>query len=239
MKIISKFKDYYDFVAGVDTDSIIIYPRQFQKIIEAEEYNIIQSKQPHEITKFFKCEKKINTKLFFNVHKLNSSMDYNHGFVPRELGEFIFLSFCGKDYNIFKTIKNEYIYTLEEFIEKVDPKKELRFVKDYGKTWGYYEKHKNEFFIPSITKNNDLLNCPIVISYEHVIYPTPFHGQYVNQRLMDIQFNKVLNPRECYQHLYNWISEHKPEVSIPNSPDDMARYEAKGFDKKTSFRNTK
>lgn len=235
MKIISKFKDYYDFVAGIDKDSLIIYPRQFQKIIDEKDYDLKKSKFPHEITKFFKCEEKIIDKLIFNSYKIGNFNEYDHGYIPEKFGQFIFLSFCGINYNIFRTVKNEYIYTLEEFIEKVDPKKELKFTINYGKNFGWdkYEK----FFEPLKTKNNDLINSPIAISYKSITIEGRYlHGEYINQRLMDIQFNKVFTPTQCYQKIYNWISEHKPEALIPNSPDDMARYESKGFDKKTSFR---
>ena len=56
----------------------------------------------------------------------------------------------------------------------------------------------------------------------------------LNPKLVDISFNKIVSPTEAYQEIYNWIPYIEPE--LPGPPEDMDRYIAKGFDKKTSFR---
>jgi hypothetical protein len=56
----------------------------------------------------------------------------------------------------------------------------------------------------------------------------------LNPNLSEIDF-KLIKPERIYQSIYNFIEYVEPS-NLPGSPDDMTRYEAKGFDKKTSFR---
>lgn len=133
----------------------------------------------------------------------------------------------------------------EDVIKKITPKKsrwDKWRSKDYEKwTWGrsplkdmlhfkkidwVRDRHTKE---PIKTNLNKLYDSPLVF----IKYPN-FLDMTVNPKLSDFGFNKVLSPTETYQDIYNWIPYNEPEV--PSSPTDMNRYEAKGFDKKTSFR---
>lgn len=50
-------------------------------------------------------------------------------------------------------------------------------------------------------------------------------------------FGKIKSAEEVYVYVDNYIQPK--QVEIDNNPDNMIRYEQKGFDKKTSFRNIK
>jgi hypothetical protein len=49
MKIISKYKDYYDFVVH-DPDSHIIYERKNQRVVDQEVFDIIKSEKATAVT---------------------------------------------------------------------------------------------------------------------------------------------------------------------------------------------
>lgn len=244
MKIISKFKDYYDFIAGHDSDSLLSYPRQFLGVVNEKNYKDIKEHNPIGIRNLVEYPQEVLDKIKFKSYDyLRSSYRYSSSTIPEEKGFWIFLAFCGTEYNIFRTSNGEYIYSIEEFIEKVDPKKELYFTKSYGNSSTYYEslgrENLTEYFKPKSTNINELLNCPVLVYYPTITCALSLYGYYINQRLLDLQFNKAIPPMECYQTVYNWISAHKPEAPIPNSPNDMNRLESKGFDVKKSFRHRK
>jgi hypothetical protein len=221
MKILSKFKDYYDFV--VDSDYNTIYERHTKKYVD--KFHVINFKRRNELSLIAKhipidplLEKKLNWKGYsapfgFWYRKTKH--------IPDELGEFISIAFCDKLYPIFKTKTNQYIFTAEDFNDKLNQDNKL-YLSD---------KFINEKFLSVECKNNIILNCPIVLrDLDEMVF---------NPKLSDYGFQKLFTPTQCYQELYNWFSLHKKEPHIPSSPDDMNRYEAKGFDKKTSFRNIK
>lgn len=70
------------------------------------------------------------------------------------------------------------------------------------------------------------LKCPIILKYwnENVEFPI----------LKNLGFDKIFTPQEAYLALDEFLSYKEPEIS--KNPTDMNRFEAKGFDKKTSFR---
>ena len=52
--------------------------------------------------------------------------------------------------------------------------------------------------------------------------------------LKNIGFNKVMSAKEVYIAIENYIS--KKDIEMDSNPDNMIRYEQKGFDIKKSFR---
>jgi hypothetical protein len=228
MNILSKHKDYYDFVAGYDTDPVITYVRPFKKIV---------SKSYYERLKFQNDLASMNSS--YPIDNIESFVFYL-GFddireIPGDFGKFISLAFCNTLYNIFVTSQGEYIYTIEDFIAKVDPKEKLTFTQQYGKL-SYNTKF--EPFTLTQTDINKKLGTPVVADFVST-KDNLLSGIYINPKLSDLHFAKVKPATTCYQEIYNWLSDQKPDILMPSSPDDMSRYESKGFDKKHSFRNTK
>jgi hypothetical protein len=134
---------------------------------------------------------------------------------------FFWWTFCGTRYLIYRDTQGGFHYSGEELLKD---KKVFKY--DFNK------RNLLEQFTPKDTNINKLLNCPVVLR-------NPAGEIINNPRLTDIHFQSFMTATDCYQTIYNWLSANLPEVKIPNSPDDMHRYQAKGFDKKTSFRNIK
>lgn len=106
-------------------------------------------------------------------------------------------------------------------------KNKFDLIRDYYKPIVFTDKyvwlkHKiDEFRIKK--------DYPIVLSYYSKDYPY--------YPLNKLDFVKVMEPEEIYKMLENYISYKEPILNL--DPDDMLRFESKGFDKKTSFRKHK
>lgn len=233
MRILSPFKDYYDFVVS-EPDNKKVYIRETKNVVfEESVYNefkdrTILSPVPYDdITRHGRGD---HTEMFDN------------GFIS-------ILAYCDKLHYFLQY--NRLIYwdfkdIPEDVAKKIAPKRsrweKWKDIDNYDNwIWGrtplkdifYHEKidwvrdrHTKE---PIKTNLNKKFGSPLVF------FKTPsFRDIVLNPKLVDIGFNKVLSPTETYQDIYNWIPYNEPEV--PSSPNDMSRYEAKGFDKKTSFR---
>ncbi len=217
MRILSKFKDFYDYVV-TEPDNKKMFLRDTTLI------------EPDNARKLY--------------HKYGQSMQFNPKHI--DAGFISVLAFCDKFHKYFQyenLIYWRYEDIPEEIIKKITPRsKWWKIENDYEhrfwgrdalndmlhyKTLGWVcDRHTKE---PIKTDFNKVFNSPIVF----VALPD-YNKIIVNPKLNDFGFNKVISPTEAYQDIYNWIPYNEPEV--PKSPDDMSRYEAKGFDKKTSFR---
>lgn len=188
MKIISNFKDYYDYLTGIyGIDPKVVYERKL------EVYN------------------------------------------PSDI---MYLSVLGKKY-LYVRHNNKVYITLEE-LKDLYKKKDLdKLDKDYIKKY-LKGDNKNEWWIkdnfindyPSSEANNKTGKPVLAHTYK-------WNDEYLNDwsvcRLKDFQFNRILSAEEIFLQLTDWLSYKEPEIKTP--PEDMNRFESKGFDKKTSFRN--
>lgn len=210
MKIISKFKDYYDFAAGHDPDPRKVFVRHKQLLDVQDHYEYK--------TLFYSLQ----WALSFNSSRKGK---YYIGAVV----------FCDVLYQyLFNPETNNYYYRDEDITEDViagfdalyPDAKRLR-VK-YNKP---FELLKDPFDY-SCTKWKN----PYPILYSHI--NEKGEEEYViNGPLVDIKFGTLKTPQEAFQELYNWIEFVEPETD--SSPTNMDRFTSKGFDKKTSFRNIK
>lgn len=232
MRILSKFSDYYDYVV-IQPDNKKMYIRDTKTVVYSED----EHKKAPERT-FLSPE---SYHITYTRLKRDNTESFEGGFIS-------ILAYCDKMHYYFQY--NNLIYwnyedIPEEVIKKITPKKGRwwRFDNDnYEKySWGrsplrdmlhfkklgwVLDRHTKEQLKTELNKRYD---TPLVL------IKTPNYLDIVlNPKLSEIGFNKVLTPTETYQDIYNWIPYNEPEV--PKSPDDMNRYEAKGFDKKTSFR---
>lgn len=206
MKIISKFKDYYDYLSGIyGVDPLITYNRN-----------------PHYDSFGKSC---------------NGFIDYFSNNTYRLIQYRVFYV-CDKTYGIVY-YNNQIYYTFEE---------QLHLYQNLKNSYNYYDKHefysflglvygykeygfKKSKFVPSFQSNNlnKKYNCPIIISSNG-----NGNGLYFNQRLSDYKFNRIISDKDLYLQITDFLS--KKDIEMPSNPDDMIRYEEKGFDKKTSFR---
>lgn len=225
MKIISPFKDYYDFVAGHDDDATITYERVTKTAITQIQYDSLNDLTKR---KFFVFEDKIE-KYPFNL--IGNNFMWNKKKKKyinlSDFGYFYRIYFCDKIYLFFKTKSGELITDLNEFKEYVNPNQSNQF--SYSAISNYSKENLFDVFETNLNKK---LNSPI-------IWINQCNQLFLNPKLSELDFVKYFSATACYQAVYNWLSENKPQIDIPSSPDDMDRYQSKGFDKNTSFRNIK
>lgn len=217
MRILSKFKDFYDYVV-TEPDNKKMFLRE---------------------TIVLEPEKARDLKIKYGNTILLNEKNIDAGFIS-------VIAFCDMLHLYFQyenIIYWKYEDIPEDIIKKITPrskwwkiennyedrwwnKNTLNDMLHYKKLGWVCDRHTKE---PIKTNLNKVYNTPIVF----VAHPN-YTKIIVNPKLIDLGFNKVITPTEAYQDIYNWIPYNEPEV--PKSPDDMGRYEAKGFDKKTSFR---
>lgn len=208
MKIISKYKDYYDYLSGIyGVDPLITYNRN-----------------PYYYG--------------WNDNKIDGFLPNFNGNNTYNPFQYRIFCICGKIYGIVYH-KNKSYYTYEE---------QFNLYKNIEKNYRQYERHEfysflkivygykeynfsNLKFIPTFqsTNINQKYNCPVII-----LPGINMNNLYFNQRLSDYKFNKIISDKDIYLQITDFLS--KKEIEMPSDPNDMIRYEEKGFDKKTSFR---
>lgn len=226
MKIISKFKDYYDFVAGYDTDPRKVYIRM-PEIVELLKWERQGNIKRHllEVTKEIKGTLTINYYLSSGgVWFCDQFFEYIHS---RKLGQYYY-----RFEDIPERIRSLYDYRdrrwrKKKYVPKEGLSNHLANVFDRDGRRTRWRKEVNYWQMELNTENN----APVIYSV------LDEHGnsfRITNGSLEDIQFGKIKLPQEAFTELYNWIPYHEPKM--PDDPTDLSRFESKGFDKKTSFR---
>jgi hypothetical protein len=231
MRILSPFKDFYDYVI-VETDNRKFYLRETKEVVYSE---LEHKKSP---------EKTVLSPLTYD--QVNGMRVKGlHAF---EKGYFGVVAFCGR-LRSFLVYGDDLYWHYDDVPENtIKTLQKLAKTKwnswdspTYDKSWAWgrdplkdmlrykkidwvMDRHTKEH---SHTNLNKIFNAPVIVM-------TGVRNITLNPKLSEIGFNKAITPTEAYQDIYNWIPYNEPEV--PSSPDDMSRYEAKGFDKKTSFR---
>lgn len=232
MRILSPFKDFYDYVVS-EPDNKKFYLRETKDVVFNEDDH---KKNP---------ERTILSPISYEKLK-ETRMKFLH---PFDKGYFSVVAFCGK-FRSYLIYENVLYWHYEDIPEKIIKKLQnqdngrwesykseeyerygwgqnpLRDMLRYKKIGWVMDKHTKE---PMNTNLNKIFDCPVLI-----INNASVRNIVLNPKLNELSFNKTITPTEAYQDIYNWIPYNEPEV--PKSPDDMSRYEAKGFDKKTSFR---
>lgn len=227
MKIISpRFKDYYDFIAGYDEDPRKVYVRNVEQ---------------HRIGDF--CNSK-NIALHIPQDIVIKKNGIAYGSDRKLL--FGAVAFCNQ-WMPFVTddLKNVYYYTFEsvpeDIINKLFKKVQEKWWHSSGldivkRHFGIKNKHEYSSTVANISKDKDirsrlnrLVKSPIIIINKGMVI--------ISGRLEDIHFAKFKTAQEVFTDIYNWIEY--PEPKMPDGVHDMQRFEGKGFDKKSSFRNIK
>lgn len=185
MLIISKFKDYYDYLQGIyGIDNKKVLDRTSIPNSYVQEYISIKNKE--------------------------SLFHY-----PEEI-----LYFCGDVYKLYCKANYQYLWGND---------RTSRFSRDYG--WITRDSFDIVYEDDTIVWIKD--TKPVNDKNKKIDLPY-FVKDGTMPVLKHLYFDKVLPPDECYRQIEQYISYKEPE---PNTdPNDMNRYEGKGFDKKTSFR---
>ena len=216
MRIVSSFKDYYDFPTsfyGVDEKRVFVRTRE---TLEPPQ------KAPYWDTG--KCKK---------IGDIDSPIEViDKDGLPRypRIGWFFTVVFCDKLYQgYWSDLKKKAIYEVKDL-----PEPALKTITETTPRWYRHRVKPEDYFIPEPTNINKLIGSPVM-----VISPSNHDkrpgGHVKNDTLANYQFGQMIPPTRAFQEVYTWIGYKEPEM--PKDPKDMYRFEAKGFDKKTSFRH--
>jgi hypothetical protein len=218
MKIVSSFKDYYDFAAGYDTDPRKVFVRQKQ----ITNYNTFKEQS----------DEKGWVASIINQHT-SLTQNYYKGLVI----------FCNNFYDYFYDANTNIYYTQYQSIPAAVVEDFNSYKNSYSKLKVFFfnsidiEQHKRTAWGDhrQVFENaSKIIGAPILYTQIN----KDFTEEYIiNGCLNDIKFGAIKLPHEAYQELYNWIEFKEPETDT--SPENMSRFESKGFDKKTSFRKIK
>jgi hypothetical protein len=223
MKIVSPFKDYYDFVAGYDTDPRKVFVRGGESYSEGEDklpghsiFSIVQQhthlvKWPAKNRAWFQGLVLFCNKAYPYIQDLVSSTVYwSYADVPEEEQQAIDAAMDAARYGYERLFLH------------------FRTVERTATRFGLNETDRYE---QQGTFNTDY-KAPIVFSAYDAVRGKPRY--WVNGKLGDLEFRKIVPPQEAYTTIYNFLPSDAPP--LPTDPTDMQRFENKGFDKKTSFR---
>lgn len=211
MKIISKYKDYYDFLQGVNgIDEKIVLDR----------------------TEFHVTEKLISEDSFFRFHICGYKIEglYRKGkfLYGKELEQYHiqknrFFSkdnqdeyYCIKDSKSYGGNTIDVLKEPKKLEDGKNPNEYLNCPILIEHTFGKYECESDDYvYNYSWTRKRKYNKFPI---------------------LKDHEINKVFSAEEIWIILYNWLSKEK---TIENNQTDKEKIVSHGFDLKHSFRNTK
>jgi hypothetical protein len=234
MRLVSKFKDFYDSIRAYGEDKTYLYMRE-TKDLSKDDYGL-----------FLKC--------FTGLGRYHDWIPQNEAISLKT----VFITFCGKTYvgiqcnysnlssypGLYKSIR-EYHY---------DIKSVSAFVLKYGSAWAKdtfikgskYSKDRTlqQQFKEMLANNGKQVNTALLIKHH-----TPVIAEYPDEErerkfcsnpcLKDFNFAKAVDPFRAYQEIDMFISgiltpESKP---MPKIPDEL-KVQSKGFDK-YSFRKRK
>lgn len=219
MKIISKYKDYYDYISG-------IYGEDDQIILDRRE----------------------GDPKFWDKHTHSSFNQFNYGSVYELYVGDNRYTIIIKDakiysgdaiYDVCEEVTNEYNVSkgyVTPFVFRTyytGPRK--------TKVWAQYNIFDGSTSISynlldRLNSKREEVNHPIVLFHrnssdrigEPILYPP----------LAPTGLPSFYDPMDVYNDIYNWLLS-KNEVDIKDNRSDIEKLESQGFDKKESFRNIK
>ena len=218
MRIISKNKDYYDYLVGYyGLDNSMVYIRNVEYNITPEIliYNKNQlSQHTFSICNRFYIVYELN-KTFY--HTINELIELNEILAEQKIDR-NFLS------NIWwaptRNVQAENKFHNENGSSKINKVLRqpvlMRVRSSLGKV--IYTEIENKTFYDSNKKQESYWGIPL-------LYPFGFATWYP--------------PEYMYQKIYEFISWTKDNPEIPNKQTDLEKLESHGFDKKISFRHRK
>jgi hypothetical protein len=248
MLILSKFKDYYDAVAGTTgIDKTIIYDRQTIEF-KRKDY-------PTNIDYKFNC-----SILFSNKHNISNSLpitdlrwaSHIDPLKSKYVDNQIFIiGFCGKLYVGWRLIyQNKFdnsfsydiTYDFEYFKSLLKTQKQIYFRKDINKIDEHYNKIINNDSLEIFrTYNTPIFSFENGFNYGKNHHSIKFDEKFIiNPILKNYEFYKVFDTYQAFQEISMFIggvlgSNNKEIIEIDNK-HKILKY---GFDLKSSFRKEK
>ena len=244
MRIISKFKDYYDVVAGQGVDLTKVFTRnttEFKGNFPLPEWDQKRT---------WKLESnvlypKISERVYHTKHWRGGTQTHDI--------EYIYVLFAGKLYGgiVLKNMecglgtygKISYYWDAESWLAKAA---EIGYT---GESKAYYGKNKStemdEILRLLTVKGDEVLSDwaianKISVAVACGFFHTRERGEWfvVDANLKDLSFQKVLDPFTAYQELEMWIGGVIGQNPEPDEVSDAVKIQQHGFDK-WSFRKHK
>lgn len=219
MKIISKIKDYYDYLQGIyGIDDLVVYDRRNCTPLksEAEKHDsylecIILDKKAWNDRKLQRIGKYSSDNLLLDRHSIK---------------ELYILE--GKIYHFLLEIGfSKYLFQVERYLDEGD---KVVFKHDLISTKNHTKKisHFPMAIIPCSVKYHraDLNNLDDLALHEESIG---------NPILNDTWISKYIKPKDVWENLYEYISSLN-DKEIIDKRTDKEHIESNGFDVKSSFR---
>jgi hypothetical protein len=236
-----KFRDYYDGVQALGQDRELVYVR------DPQEVDVSQTGYPFP---HFTCWGDNRDWRDVELHITNWTIGFCGQLYPclqmvqfRRSNEQDITEFC---------------YKIEEVDEFVEKNFKDKVVEDYHQTKHLYNRSKwpwdarrqnikkfwDEFALRVQEQNQDKIRKHFEDNRSPVFLGKVPAGYYdrknmsvtYNARLKDVQFARIVDPYRAFQEISMWLgNQAEPRKAIPEI-DDVTMAEAKGFDKKTSFR---
>lgn len=212
MKIISKYKDYYDYLQGVyGVDEKIVLDRRTDNIVR-------RHKLYFGIYEFEFVGICINDKLYSGVYE-NETDSFWFG---EDLRKFENKKSYFSIHNIFSSKKDSMICIYNDhqnFILNTQP----------------IDCNLNSIYDCPILLITDYENLKYA-RYDRLKISS--NSVYTYPILKEFNFASVLNPKEIYLEIYSWLSKKITEKENKRNTkiDNNQKIESKGFDPKTSFR---
>lgn len=228
MKIISKCKDYYDYLQGVwGIDEKLVLDRT--EYTPTPDY-VVGFSPVISLLRFYICGMVVE-----GVYYQEKSYKQGIYLFGKDIYDVLKDRLAKEDvsmrkwrdtdryYYIERTQRPEYGLTLFRVLkEPVD-----FFSLDHEPTWNRTDRKKIEC-------PNDLLNCPILI--ENLPKDKEYDVSKCSKfpMLTDYNFHKVYSAHDIWLMLGEWLGREK---TIPNNQTNSEKIQSNGFDLKTSFRH--
>jgi len=224
MKIISKYKDYYDYLQGVwGMDEKLTLDRTDYSVTP----NFKESVCPHlSIVRFYICGWVVEG--LYYQEKWNKEGVFLYGEeILRELSDRVI------DTNNKRTwMDDPRYYVVDPFNEREHYiyvlKQPVKYFDLDHNPKGYYQEKR------AVECPNEASNCPILIEEkpQKKKYGLPNCDRF--PILRDYHIHKIYDPQTMWLMLGEWLGRVK---DIPNNQTNEEKVVSNGFDAKTSFRN--
>ncbi len=230
MKIISKYKDYYDYlqgIYGVDEKLILDRTTESPRMFDPDDYAV-------------------TTKSFYK-----DSLD--HKMKPVLTSDYEILDFYIADYHVQGMIYNNQVLFGDALHPHLKPRMDGRNQWEVDDYYYYHIENKNKktarhgntyFDVVHVNKHpmkypfdkspNIELNSPILLAQQHA-------GRFQKRKyfkspvLSSYGISKVFSPHEIWILLSDWLGQ-RLNVPVPDNMTNKEKIQAAGFDLKTSFR---
>lgn|SRR5574344_78507 len=232
MKILDKYKDYYDFLSHtIDSDDTIFFDRRGSTLFYPISINIDDSMTEKDIIKFATYDMSFDRKCILGLYSGYSLFLFEVKTLPSE-DENDPHRFQLENSDRYMTYSISYIGSRKNYERDIhEPILEFYSLTDNSPFNVRYKKgYKSPNFVTSNLKNAKVRR--IWDTYETKEYSVPI--------LKDTFIAKFIHPEDIYYSIEEFISSKKNDIDTESKGlTDKEKVINHGFDTKSSFRNVK